>query len=109
MTADDVRRNILQRTGSQWWADRLVPVLPGDTETVPRARLLQQSLLQQWGANQTLAQVAVTRKAHKKFLIAIETAQEDQKNAFFWEIRNCPYLVSVVFIPAYQAALTPDG
>ena len=59
MIADDVRRNILQRTGNQWWADRLVPVLPGDFETVPRARMLQQSLLQQWDTNDPEAQASL--------------------------------------------------
>ena len=46
--ADDVRRAIKQRTGNQWWADRLVPVLPEDIETLPRAQMLWGSLQQRW-------------------------------------------------------------
>ncbi|DBB07164.1 TPA: hypothetical protein ACH3X1_011734 [Trebouxia sp. C0004] len=47
LVADDVRRNIVQRTGNQWWAERLVPILPGDREMLPRARMLQNTLRQQ--------------------------------------------------------------
>jgi hypothetical protein len=55
--ADDVRRNIVQRTGNQWWAERLVPILPGDKETLPRARMLQNTLRQQFDTSAPQSQV----------------------------------------------------
>lgn len=47
LVADRVRKDIVRRTGNQWWAERLVPILPGDRETLPRARMLQNTLRQQ--------------------------------------------------------------
>lgn len=60
---DDVRQNIRQRTGNQWWADRLVPTLPEDIETLPRARMLWGSLQQRMGTQSTPAQVIAIKHA----------------------------------------------
>ena len=54
---DDVRRSIAERTGNQWWAERLVPLLPGDREMLPRARTLQNSILRQWDSSAPVSQV----------------------------------------------------
>ncbi|KAL3145629.1 hypothetical protein ABBQ32_003173 [Trebouxia sp. C0010 RCD-2024] len=99
LVADDVRRNILQRTGSQWWADRLVPVLPGDTETVPRARMLQQSLQQQWGTNQSLSQgntnLAAIQPEGAGQLVANLQARLQAVMPRFREILNTPGAVEI--------------
>lgn len=58
--ADDVRQNIRQRTGNQWWADRLVPTLPEDVETLPRARMLWGTLQQRFGNSDAPSQVQLS-------------------------------------------------
>ena len=60
LVSDDVRQNIAQRTGNQWWAERLVPMMPGDRETLPRARMLQNTLQRQWNGFAPQSQVTAS-------------------------------------------------
>ena len=53
-----MRKDIVRRTGNQWWAERLVPILPGDRETLPRARMLQNTLRQQLDTSAPQPQVS---------------------------------------------------
>ena len=60
LNADNVRKDIVRRTGNQWWAERLVPILPGDRETLPRARMLQNTLRQQLDTSAPQPQVSLS-------------------------------------------------
>ncbi len=66
-----MRKDIVRRTGNQWWAERLVPILPGDRETLPRARMLQNTLRQQLDTSAPQPQVSPVICTHVLSCLAL--------------------------------------
>ncbi|KAL0045149.1 hypothetical protein WJX82_010101 [Trebouxia sp. C0006] len=99
LVADNVRKDIVRRTGNLWWAERLVPILPGDRETLPRARMLQNTLRQQLDTSAPQPQMiqgrGVTQPEGARHLV--DGLQDRLKAAMprFQELMNQPGAVEI--------------